>query len=317
MPYAKGARADRRRVEASPPAETIEIRTADGTTLFADVSEPNDGARGIAVLAHAMFARRTTFHRPEGRSLAALFSGAGYRTVSFDFRGHGESAPKARDGGAWSFDDLVRVDLPAVVACARARGDALPLVVVGHSLGGNVALAAQGLGVLGADALVVIAANMWNRGHEPSLRRWLAKRAIVLGFDALLRRRGYFPARRLRVGSDDECARYMAALSRVVRTGLWTSDDGRDDYRALTANITVPVAAVASDGNRLFCRPDCAERMIEKVAGPKLLERVRHADDGGAAPGHMGIVTSGKAQEPYRRVIRWLLRSDARAGLAS
>jgi predicted alpha/beta hydrolase len=296
--------------------ETIEVRTADGQTLFADVREPLGEARGIAVLAHAMFARRTTFTRPADGSLAELFARSGYRTIAFDFRGHGDSAPNARAGGSWSYDDLVRADLPAVAGCARARWSHLPLVVVGHSLGGNVALAAQGVGVLGADALVLVATNMWTRGHEPSLRKWIAKRAIMETIDRVCRRRGYLPARALRIGSDDEPARYLAALTRCVRHGRWTSDDGEDDYAALTSRIRIPVAAVASDGDRLFCTPSCAARMIERVRGPKLLERVARADDGSAPPGHMGIVTSARVRDVYRRVVAWLRRELPRVAEA-
>jgi predicted alpha/beta hydrolase len=287
--------------------ETIEVRTADGQTLFADVREPTGGdAKGIAILAHAMFARRTTFTKPADGGLAALFAASGYRTVAFDFRGHGESGPEARSGGSWSYDDLVRADLPAVVACARARSPRLPVVVVGHSLGGNVALAGQGLGVLGADALVVVATNMWTKRHEPSRRRWIAKRAVMEALDLACRRRGYVPARALRFGSDDEPARYIAALSRCVRQGRWTSDDGRDDYGALTSRVDVPVAAISSEGDRLFCLPACAERMVERVRGPRLVERVTRSDDGSAPPGHMGLVTSVRVREVYRKVIAWL-----------
>ena len=74
--------------------------------------------------------------------LAQLFSAEGWRTIAFDFRGHGESTLRegARD---WGYDDLVRWDLPAVVACARARSDHKPVVVVGHSLLGRVALTVE------------------------------------------------------------------------------------------------------------------------------------------------------------------------------
>jgi hypothetical protein len=74
----------------------------------------------------------------------------------------------------------------------------------------------------------------------------------------------------------------------------------------MTGHITVPVAVVSSEGDRLFCTPQCADKMVERVQGPKLLERVARSDDGSAPPGHMGIVTNRTVREVYRRVIAWL-----------
>ncbi len=288
-------------------AETVEVRAPDGHTLFADVHPPRGRRpRGIALLAHAMFARRTSFARPRGRSVADVFREAGYVTLTLDFRGHGDSGPGAESGASWSFDDLVRHDLPVVAECARAQLGDLPLVVVGHSLGGNVALAAQGLGLLGADALVLVATNMWTRRDEPSLRMWAMKRAVVEALYGLARRKGYVPARALRIGSDDEPLRYFETLVRCVRRGRWTSEDGRHDYAELAANVRVPVATVSSDGDRLFCTPGCAERMAKNVRGERLSIRLTEADGGGRPPGHMGIVTSGAALSAYRSVVGWL-----------
>ncbi len=299
--------------------ETIEIHTADGHALRADVREPEtNDAVGVAILAHAIFSRRTEFERPKGRGLVDLFADRGYRTITFDFRGHGDSGPGAAEGADGSYDDLVRSDLPAVAACARARWEKIPLVVVGHSLGGQIALASQGSGALGADALVVIAANVWLRSIENSRKRWLMKRALTKMTDAICRRRGYFPARAFGLGSDDESARTIASLVRCARDGRWTSDDGMSDYGALVGSIRVPVATVSSYGDRLLCHPKCAEAMVARVSAPRLSKRVARSDDGSSPPDHMGLVTSPNVREVYRCVLGWLesrLAADCRARL--
>jgi predicted alpha/beta hydrolase len=170
------------------------------------VREPEGRLVGVAVLAHAMFARRTEFERPAGSGLAPFLANRGWRTIAFDFRGHGDSGPSAADGGSWSYDDLVLGDLPAVVLCARDRAKRVPVAVVGHSLGGHVALASQGIGRIGADAIVAIASNVWMRSLEPSRMRWALKRAMLEAIEGVCARRGYFPARALRLGSDDEAS---------------------------------------------------------------------------------------------------------------
>ena len=121
-------------------------------------------------MAHAMFARQSAF-----KFVAPLFRDRGWRVVTFDFRGHGKSA--CSDFG---YDDFVERDLPAVVECVRARNERGPVALLGHSLGGHVALAAQGCGLVSLDALVLVAgANLWLRDFEPNAAIWSAKRAIM------------------------------------------------------------------------------------------------------------------------------------------
>src|SRR5262249_17449265 len=179
--------------------------------------------------------------------------------------------------------------------CARARSKGR-VVVVGHSLGGHVALASQATGLLAADAIAMFGANVWLRALEPSRLRWIAKRAISRAIEEACARRGYFPARSLRMGSDDEASAYMLVnTSRTVREGRWRSDDGIDYLRAL-ADVKVPVRSIASDGDRINCHPACAERLLVHVGGPRAFDRIRAADDGGAAPGHMEMVTTEAAK---------------------
>src|SRR5580704_14020912 len=82
-------------------SEAIDLRTSDGWSLRADGHEPPAEPVGTAVLAHAMMARRSSFDRPEGRGVAAHLIERGWRVVNFDFRGHGDSAPRVQDGASF------------------------------------------------------------------------------------------------------------------------------------------------------------------------------------------------------------------------
>jgi predicted alpha/beta hydrolase len=290
-----------------PEVEAIDVRTADGWSLRADVHEPAESARGVAVLAHAMMARRSEFDRPPGDGLARFLVARGWSVVAFDFRGHGDSAPLAGEGGCYRYDDLVARDLPAVYAFARSRTRRKrPVILVGHSLGGHVGLAAQGAGLVSFDGIVAIAANIWLRELEPSRRRWLAKRALMAAIVELSRRVGRFPARAVRIGSDDESLDYFEDLARFTRSGAWTSADGATDYLASLARVRVPIVQVVSDGDRLNCAPDCGARFVARCAGELEVVRVTRADDGGPAPGHMEIVTSTRARTAWASAEEWI-----------
>jgi predicted alpha/beta hydrolase len=287
--------------------EELEIRTADGVALRAVVDDPPEGVslRGTCVMAHAMFARKSEFGRRERPGLAQAYAAQGWRTIAFDFRGHGEST-MARGAPEWSYDDLVRLDLPAVFDCARARSDGRPVLVVGHSLGGHVALAAQGARKIDADGIIAIAANVWIRELETSRVRWAAKLALARMMTESVLRIGRLPARRLRVGSDDASGKFVSDLLRFMREDRWRSADGADDYLTSLAHVVVPVAAVSSHGDHVTCHPASADAFARRCAGPLELIRIARSDDGRRPPGHMEMVTSDRARSQLLRALDWV-----------
>jgi predicted alpha/beta hydrolase len=298
---------DRRRKRPAPRTEEIDVRTADGWSLRADVHEPAVPAFGVAVLAHALMARRTEFDRPKDAGFARFLVEQGWRVVSFDFRTHGDSGPRPHEGGAYVYDDLVTRDMPAVCAFARSRArPRLPLVVVGHSLGGHVALAAQGTGAIEVDGIVAFGASPWVAVLEPSRARWLFKRAFMAAAVEVSRRVGRLPSRALGRGSDDEPRSCLEDFGRFARTGVWASADRRTDYLAALGRIRVPVLGVVSDGDRFECAPACGERLLSRLGGPHELVRIERRDDGSPPPGHMGIVTSGRVRSAWGKVEGWM-----------
>ena len=290
--------------------EPLEIRTGDGRELGALLREPR-GRRivGTAVFAHPMFANKAVFARPRGDGVAKMFFDAGWRTLAFDFRGHGDSTTGGKKASAeeqpWGYDDLVRVDLPTVANAARTRWPRSRLVVVGHSLGGHVALASQGAGLIAADALVLAGANVWMRHLEPSRRRWLLKLGAIMTMAATARRQHRFPARALRQGSDDEATPYMQDLARFAERSRWVSRDGAHDYGAGLASINAPTFSMTSTGDDFYCRPESCALMLSALRN--CTHHCLTADDrGGPAPDHAGLVTNASARNGWRRALGWL-----------
>lgn len=81
---------------------------------------------------------------------AAAWSARGVAVYAFDQRGFGANPSRRR----WPGAEVLADDARLVAARLRARHPGAPLVVVGHSMGGGVALIAAGRG-LDADALVL------------------------------------------------------------------------------------------------------------------------------------------------------------------
>jgi len=254
-------------------------------------------------------ASRRIWNAPSDGGFAAVLAEHGVRTLALDFRGHGESGVPASRGGLWNFDDLVGDDLPALCRAARERWPRDRLTLVGHSLGGQVAIAATAMGLADADAVAVLATTVWLPGEEPNDFVRARKSAVVRTMRAITRARGYFPARALRVGSDDEAAPYVEGWTRNWDRDQWMSDDLSVDYHAAMARLRVPLLAVASVGDRFLCTPQAAFRFIRRASSANVrFELIRRSDeDSRTPPDHMAMITTRAAVSSWHDTANFCL----------
>jgi len=218
--------------------------TSDGVAL--DVERFAGGSRGTIVCLHAMMT--------DGRYLrrfAPRLAAEGYDVYVADFRGHGRSQACAD----WSFDDLVELDLPAILGVTGTD-----VTLLGHSLGGLVACAALGTGRIPPPRrLALVATSVW-------LGETLPRRALMSGYRVLARAFGKAPVRALRAGNADEAKSYVEQLTGWSRARRWTSLYGID-YGAQLARIDVPAVAICG-GADWMCRPDDARTIADRVGAP-------------------------------------------------
>jgi predicted alpha/beta hydrolase len=287
----------------APQGEVVTLALRSGAQLAVDIREPRGSVAGTAILLHPMMASRKIWER----GFVAALNEAGLRTLALDFRGHGESIPASSAGGGVGYDDLVGEDIPAVCHAARERWPDQRLTLVGHSLGGHAAVASVSTGACEPDALVLIATNVWVPKDEqhPILRA--RKAATARACQMVTRAAGYFPARALGIGSDNESARLMRGWIGWWLRDAWTSDDGTVDYHAAMRHVTIPVLGIASLGDRLFCTPACAARFARRLPAATL-DVVRQADDGSSPPDHTELLTSTKATSSWRKVAAFCAR---------
>jgi predicted alpha/beta hydrolase len=225
------------------------------------------------------------FGARKGGSFAASLSDAGFDVYVADFRGHGRSRPPYAKGGTWSFDDLVDLDLPAIVAATATTAGctASELSILGHSLGGLASCAAIGLGRIPAPKKLVLAAtSVW-------LGETLGRKALMRVYRGVTALVGHAPIRQLRVGNADESAAYVDQLTGWARDGRWLSRQGLDYHAALHA-ITVPTYSFTG-ATDWMCRPRDAEAIIAHIRSSEALRivGVKHGD--ALDPDHFELFT--------------------------
>lgn len=176
--------------------DDITLPAADGYLLAASLFLPR-GAKRHAVLINSA----TAVPRKIYRGFAGYLARRGCAVLTYDYRGFGDSRPKASAGNnrprslvgfRASMSDWAALDITAAVAWMRERYHALPLNYVGHSFGG------QALGLLANNSevsralLVAAQAAYWKLMTSPERYRVYA----LLNFVGLplTRLMGYAPA---------------------------------------------------------------------------------------------------------------------------
>lgn len=110
----------------APPGETVRFRTDDGIELTGEIR--GSGEAGV-VLAHGFPNDRRSWSE-----FADLLGEKGFLTLTFDFRGYGDSTGEKDISEIWR-------DVLAATSALRERG-ANRIVLVGASIGGTAALIA-------------------------------------------------------------------------------------------------------------------------------------------------------------------------------
>ncbi|MBA3451988.1 MAG: alpha/beta fold hydrolase [Deltaproteobacteria bacterium] len=236
--------------------DELDARTADGVTLAIARVRARGERRGVIVCLHAMMTDGRYFGARRPGSFAATLAEHGYDVLVPDFRGHGRSRPPTAGPDDWSFDDLVELDLPAIVAAAARSSECAPedLVLLGHSLGGLVATAALGTARIPSPRLLMLPATaVWLLGPHGGLRR-RALMAVYRNVTAML---GRAPVRALRIGAADEAATYVKQLTGWTIAARWTSLGGID-YQAAAHEITTPVLPFVGAGDWMCTPRDAA-----------------------------------------------------------
>jgi len=173
---------------------TLRIPTADGTELAGDLFAPAGRCHGSVLVASAMGVPRG-YYTP----FASFLAEAGLRTLLFDYRGIGGSAPRRLRGFEARLADWADRDLPAAAAALREAGDE-PLLYLGHSVGGQLFGLLRGLDVRAA---LFVGSQSGHWRHWPT---WRGKLGIAAFFRILVPAfavpLGYLPMRALGLGED-------------------------------------------------------------------------------------------------------------------
>ena len=257
----------------------------DGRQLAASWFEPQHGpARAVALVSPATGAPRGFY-----RAFAMWLTERGYAVLTYDYRGIGGSRRGALRQEPATMRDWAGLDMSAALAAAEARRatQGLPLLLVGHSFGGNAIAFARG--VERADALLAVGSQLGVPVYYPGVHRWLAHlffRGIVPATVPLV---GYLPGWTMG-GSAPLPAGVARQWAHWGRMKGWAYDDpAMREHRAASA-LAVPVHLWDVSDDLTFAPARAVDALAEQFRNAAVQRHtLRPADVGQVRLGHFGV----------------------------
>ena len=295
---ARTAPRPRPRVQA-PTLHADHVVTGDGVRLPLARWQPAAAPRALVLGVHGYGDYRQSFAR-----IGAWLAERGVALLAYDQRGFGESDARGRWPGAATLIE----DLADVILAVRAGEPGPPLVVLGESMGGAVALAGLSSGkVAGVDRLILAAPAV--RGRDVPLQQLhdLALRlgALALPWLAIELRRGGRPwltpeeSKRL---ADDPL------ILRELSVGTYEGLIELAGLASLAPAIALPPTLVLYGGLDRTIARRAIEELVERLGGQGTLrlDPERH---------HLLLHETG-AEELFAACLDWLPAAPAAAPAA-
>ncbi|EMR01624.1 alpha/beta fold hydrolase [Cesiribacter andamanensis] len=268
-------------------------------------------------LVHGSIENGQIFYSASGKGLAPWLAGRGYDVFVADLRGRGNSSPRVSARAGWGLREILEEDFPAMLQeIVRLRGG-LPQHWMGHSWGGVLLLAY--LARWQAPAPV---SSLSFFGTKRRLGVWNPKKALMVDGawsamgEALTRLYGYLPARKWKMGSDDESARSYRETHRWVVEKEWRdSRDGFDYGQALRQQALPPALYLTGASDTVLGHPIDVHRLMQEtgIDQPNQLVVAGKATGFRHDYGHIDLLTHADAPaDVYPRVAAWL--EDNRPG---
>lgn len=213
------------------------------------------------------------------RGLCDAWAQRGHRIAAIEMRGMKQSSVQDVKRHNFGYNEVLNVDLPALIATLANAAAAEPVYLAGHSLGGQFALLYASRAAHRIDGVILVAGGS---NHFASLASWWAQRKRWFGFWSIRwlgRLLGFFPGDKLGFGGRQPL-NLMLDWSREGLTGRYQVIGDKTDYNAALAGITTPVLLVSLSGDPLVPRSS-ADALAGKLKQARVTQIELQASDHG------------------------------------
>lgn len=279
------------------PPIGIRFDAADRFTLAGTLFSPEGPARASVLVNPAMAVRRE-YYAP----FASFLANEGFRVLTYDYRGIGGSRPAKLRGFPATAHGWGEDDATAALDRLAQEDPAAPLLLVGHSIGGQLVGLMKNQERLRAIFMIAAQSGDWRNWPMPGRLAMLAVWYAVLPIGVTLA--GYAPGK-IGLGQDVPAGVALEWAKWGRRRDYILGGDGaawRDRYRAVRA----PIHGVSIADDSYAPRRTVEALLAFYENAPKEHRHIRPADIGAKKIGHFGFFRSAFKDTLWRQAADWL-----------
>lgn len=272
----------------------------DGRRLAASWFEPPHGeARAVALISPATGVPRGFY-----AAFAQWLASRGYAVLSYDYRGIAGSREGALRRERATMRDWAVLDMSAALAAAEARraGRGLPLLLIGHSFGGNCIAFARG--VERADAILGVGSQLGEPRLYPGVHGAVAQVFFRAWVPAVVAAFGHLPGWALGGGAQPlpaGVARQWGAWG--LRRGWAYADPAMAAHRSASA-VLAPVHLWGVDDDLTYAPPRAIDALAAQFRNAAVQRhQLAPAEVGRRRLGHFGVFRRDPGPRAWARLL--------------
>jgi predicted alpha/beta hydrolase len=264
------------------------------------------------LLIHGAIENGKIFYNEKGKGLAPYLAQKGYDVFVVDLRGKGKSKPSARSvTGLKGQFEVITLDIPELIEKINELKPNSSIHLMAHSWGG------------------VLLSSWYARfgKHHPNIRsitffackrkiyihhfkRWIMVDLMWTFVGSIVTSiLGYLPAKKLRMGADDEPGQFFFQCNKWVYSNNWIDPVDKFDYKkAFPQSGFPPVLSLTGVADHSLGNTYCVNRMLQEISPPELIHLDLGKNHGNKNDyGHVDILTHpDAASDHFPKVVNWL-----------
>lgn len=290
--------------------EEFEIQLESGKSTLHRIHEK--GNDKVLFLVHGYFEDSRIFYSTSGKGLAPFLAQNGYDVYMCDLLGKGKSSPRVSEGLDQDQYEIITKDIPKFIEETRRISGQEKIHVGGHSWGGVVVLAYLA------------------RTKDPNIKSFISfgskrrigvkgwRKLLFINFawnwygDRLVKKHGYLPAKKMRLGTQDEPKGYYYDATVWVREVSWI--DPKDNFNYLdNFNFELPpMLFITGKGDKILGHPKDVKRLMDEVSPEQAEYKVIGKETGHLNDyDHINLLTHKDApKDHFNLVLNFLEKFD-------